>query len=217
MAQERKTLPAFVRLTLITLIAGLLLGLTYTLTKDPIAEQTRLSADRARSAVFAQAEFTQLTVPEGAGVDWLYSAYRDGELAGYVLQKTVKGYGGEIEVIVGVDTQMRITGVSAGGANFAETPGLGAKAKDAAFLGQYAGKLAGEERPVRVIRAGDTRAEDTVDAITSATITSRAVNNAVNEAVKYIGTILIPGRAQATPSDAPASGALQAPGADTNE
>ncbi len=101
---------------------------------------------------------------------------------GFVAQTTVQGFGGEVEVIAGIDNDLVITGVSVGGSNFSETAGLGAKAKDAAFTDQFAGKTA----PLRVIKAGDTAAENTIDAITAATITSSAVNSGVNRIATYV-------------------------------
>ena len=72
-----------------------------------------------------------------------------------------------------------VTGISVGGSGFSETPGLGAKAKDAAFTDQFSGK----KTPVKL---GDTDGEDTVDAITAATISSRAALECIRDAIaKY--------------------------------
>ena len=97
-----------------------------------------------------------------------------------------KGFGGEVEVTVGVNAQGTVTGISVGGANFSETAGLGAKSKDAAFTDQFKNR----EVPLKVIKAGGEKAENTVDAITSATITSNAVTGAVNQAGEYVKTLL---------------------------
>ncbi|MBQ9832459.1 MAG: RnfABCDGE type electron transport complex subunit G [Clostridia bacterium] len=172
------TIPAWIKLTLITVIAGLLLGCTYMLTKGHIAAQTLKVAEESRKTVFASADsFNELEVSETAPVDNCYEAIVSGSLAGYVSTATVKGYGGEIEVTVGVDLDGMITGVSVGGANFSETAGLGAKTKDAAFTDQYKGLVI----PVELTKDGGR-----IDSVTGATISSRAVTNAVNTAVEYI-------------------------------
>lgn len=178
-----KKFPAWAVLFTITLVAGLLLAFTNGLTGPVIAQQSEKTAEQSRMAVLPAAEsFEQLIVEEGAGVDWCYAGMYGGEVVGHVAQATVAGFGGEIEVIVGMDAQGVITGVSVGGANFSETAGLGAKTKDEAFRSQYIGKSA----PTRVIKAGQAAAEDTIDAVTAATISSEAVNGAVNGIAEYI-------------------------------
>lgn len=178
--------PCYLALAVITLIAGLVLGATYRLTKAPIAVQERRKAEMARAAVMPEADAFRLLETAGdAQVDWVYEALRDGACVGYVAQGTGRGFGGEIEVIIGLRTDGEITGVSVGGANFSETAGLGAKAKDAAFTDGFVGKRA----PLTVVKAGETKSESTVDAITSATITSKAVNDTVtrvSEAVQAL-------------------------------
>ena len=184
----KKQLPGWAVLLIITLVAGLALGGTYALTKDPIEQQALLTADNARKAALPDAEsFEELTLEEGASVDWAYAGLKNGETVGYVAQKTVNGFGGKVEVIAGVDTQQApdtfsIGGISVGGSSFSETAGLGARSKEPAFTEQFNGKI----YPVSYIKAGGTPTESTVDALTSATITTTAVVNGVNDIVKYI-------------------------------
>ena len=112
---------------------------------------------------------------QSSGLDSLYEAKIGDETAGYVGTITVNGFGGEVEVTVGMDAQGIITGIAVGGSNFSETAGLGAKSKEPAFTGQFAGKTT----PLSVTKSGDAT-ETQVDAITSATITSNAVTGGVN-------------------------------------
>lgn len=181
--------PCYLALAVITLIAGLVLGATYRLTKDPIAVQERRKAEMARAAVMPEADaFRLLDAAGDDAVDWVYEALRDGARVGYVAQGTGRGFGGEIEVIVGLRADGEITGISVGGANFSETAGLGAKAKDAAFTGGFFGKRA----PLTVVKAGEARSESTVDAITSATITSKAVNDTVTRVSEAVRALVEP-------------------------
>lgn len=181
--------PCYLALAVITLIAGLVLGATYRLTKDPIAVQERRKAEMARAAVMPEADaFRLLDAARDDAVDWVYEALRDGARVGYVAQGTGRGFGGEIEVIVGLRADGEITGISVGGANFSETAGLGAKAKEAAFTGGFFGKRA----PLTVVKAGEARSESTVDAITSATITSKAVNDTVTRVSEAVRALVEP-------------------------
>ena len=174
----KKGLPAWATLALISLVAGLLLGFTNELTAPTIEEQNRIQAEAARRSVLPQAEeFEEIQLAADSGLDSCYAGKAAGQIVGYVAQVTTRGYGGEIEVITGVDLSGTIAGISVGGANFSETMGLGSKAREPEFTDQFAGITA----PVAL--------GDNVDAITSATITSAAVVSAVNIACDYIDTL----------------------------
>jgi len=156
------------KLLLIAAIAGLALGVTNEITKGPIAEQAVISANAARSTVLpAAVSFNEIEDGVFCGVD------AAGAKAGYVTTATVNGYGGPIEVTVGVDMTGTVTGISVGGSNFSETAGLGARVKEDAFRAQFTGKTA----PVELRKNGGE-----IDAVASATISSTAVKNAVNTA-----------------------------------
>ena len=184
----KKQLPGWVVLLVITLAAGLALGGTYALTKEPIAQQALLAAENARKAALPDADsFQELTLDDGAAVDWAYAGLKEGNTVGYVAQKTVNGFGGKVEVIAGVDTRnapdtFTVSGITVGGSNFSETAGLGARSKEPAFTNQFAGKI----YPISFIKSGGEPTDSTVDALTSATITTTAVVNGVNDIVKYI-------------------------------
>ena len=178
--------PAWAVLLLITLCAGLALGGTFELTRDAIAAQQTAAAENARRAGLPQADTFEAIVPDaGLGLDWCYAGKKDGEIVGYAAQITVQGFGGEIEVVAGVDTAQTIRGVTVGGGSFSETPGLGAKAKESAFTDAFIGKQA----QLRVVRAGEAADDASIDAITSATITSRAVVGAVNDIAKAVASL----------------------------
>jgi len=175
--------PAWAVLFTITLVAGLMLAFTNGMTLPVITEQSAKAAESSRAAVLPAAEsFEAMEIAEGAAVDWCFAGVSGGEVVGHVAQATVAGFNGEIEVILGMDNEGVITGVSVGGANFSETAGLGEKTRGEEFRGQYIGKVA----PLRVIKAGQAAAEDTVDSVTAATISSNAVNGAVNTIAEYI-------------------------------
>ena len=127
-----KKLPAWIVLTVISLVAALALGATYNGTKDRIAAQEAEKAVAVRQELLSGAEAFEQIAAEGEnevfkGVD------AAGNAVGYVSVGTVTGFGGPVEVTVGMDGEGTLTGVRVGGSNFSETAGLGAKSKEPAF------------------------------------------------------------------------------------
>ncbi len=183
----KKSYAAWAVLLAIALVASFLLGLTNEVTKDTIAEQQVARAEASRQALQPEADsFEQLELEEGSGLDSLYEAKKNGETIGLVATVLTQGFGGEVEVTAGFNKEAALTGISVGGANFAETPGLGAKTKDPAFTDQFQGKTP----RLKLIKADGEKGDNTVDAITAATRTSTAVTNAVNTAGEYVKTVL---------------------------
>ena len=183
----------FIKLPLIlfavALIAGALLGVTNALTKEPIKKQHELALSNAREELFEGCEFTEISdstiFSENENVQKLYEAKKDSETAGYIVTLTKDGYGGAVLFNVGVTVEGDITGVIVG--TNSETPGLGAKASEEEFSGQFKGK--GKV----VLVKGDTKADNEISAITAATITSQAITDGVNQAVD-IATEIVGGR-----------------------
>ena len=174
----KKKLPSLIVLCVIGLVAGLLLSVTDAMTAEPIAAVEASKSEAARAEVLESADsFEELTPEESRyALDNLYAGHdANGETVGYVGQTTVTGFGGPIEVVAGVDLDGVVTGISVGGADFAETAGLGAKTKDAAFTDQFKGKT-----PTIVLN------EDGVDTVTGASTSSRAVISGVNTVANYI-------------------------------
>ena len=169
------------KLLLLAAVAGLLLGLTNAVTAEPIARQQIAEANAARRAVLPEAQdFAPVETADDA-VDELYRGTdASGATVGYTGKITVKGYGGPIEVTVGVGLDGKITGVNGGGTNFSETAGLGANAAKEQFRSQYVGGSG--------IFAVDKDGGD-IDSLTGATITSRAVTNGVNTALSFFSSI----------------------------
>ncbi|MCQ2454176.1 MAG: RnfABCDGE type electron transport complex subunit G, partial [Clostridia bacterium] len=169
----KKRIPAWLLLTLICVIAAGLLAATYNMTKPQIEANTAAKAEEARKALLPEA--TSFEYDEESNVYVAKNAA--GEVIGYTTTVPTNGFGGEIEITVGVEPDGTITGISVGGANFSETAGLGARAKEAAFQDQFAGKTA----PVAL-----TKDDGEIDALTAATITSKAVIRGVNDAMNKL-------------------------------
>ncbi|MDO8733909.1 MAG: RnfABCDGE type electron transport complex subunit G [Elusimicrobiota bacterium] len=94
-------------------------------------------------------------------------------IVGYVLKVIAKGYSGQIESLVGLDRDFKITGVKILSQN--ETPGLGAKISEKNFLLQFIGKFS-----EKVLLKKDNKSGE-IDGITSATISSRAITDAIRK------------------------------------
>lgn len=161
-------------LGIICLAATLVLAVTYEITKPRIEEQRRLEEERALKDIMPDASSFEAKT---AGDIEYFEAHKDGSLAGYCLKVTGSGYGGYMHMIVGIDTNGMIKGLSI--LEHQETPGLGSKINEVRpgekvpyFLRQFRGKQA------RTVRVGGG-----IDAITGATISSEAVTDAVREAV----------------------------------
>ena len=197
-------IPAWLRLAIICVAVGGMLGIVNSITKGPIAQRAVEAANASRYACFPGADaFEELELSEGSGVDGCYAAMQGGSQIGYVTQVTVTGFGGPVEIHVGMDLEGTITGISVGGSGFAETPGLGAKSKEPAFTDQFAGLTI----PVQV--------GNNVDAITGATITSGAVCSGVNKAGYFVRDLINPPAEDNRPEDLQFGGVL--PGATTKE
>ncbi len=175
----REIVKVTLRLLVIMVIAGLCLGATYTVTKDPIANQELARKEAARKAVLPSAESFEEVALENSGD--IAECYRgiaaDGSACGYAFSVTAKGFGGDVALTVGLD-QGKITGVRIG--THSETPGLGAKAAQEDFYGQFTGKSGA----LTVNKNGATN-DSEISAITAATVTSNAVTNAVNQVLAY--------------------------------
>ncbi len=148
----------------IAVIAAILLAGTNMITKDRIAEQALQAQHASRIAALPGAAGFEEMKEEAENIDNCYAALAaDGSVMGYVVQTTAKGYGGEIEVMVGVDAQGAITGLAAGGSNFSETAGVGTRVQEEAFTSTFIGLTA---TPV---------AGDNVETLSGATVSSKAV------------------------------------------
>lgn len=182
----------------ITLVAGVLLGIVYQITKDPIAYQQKLAQDKANQSVFAAAAtFEDVELDEagaaaavaehsGVTIDSIKEAKdASGAGLGYVIQVDSKGYGDFITYTVGITNDEIVNGISI--ISISETPGLGMNA-DKVIVPQFADKAAGN---FAVVKNGQLTDENTqIEAISGATITSKAVTEGVNAAVEYFKNVL---------------------------
>lgn len=187
-------------ITIITIVAGGLLGFAYAATKAPIAYQNELAKQNAFRQVFKEAKSFELTIDDSlpmsdeqlkeqekynkiisdAGYTSIVKAFgkavdESGEPMGYVMNiMGNEGYGGEIVLTVGIDNEGKMNGYSVLSIN--ETPGLGMKAKEEFFYSQFEDKKVDSFKYVKTKATSDNE----IEAISGATITTNAVVNIVD-------------------------------------
>lgn len=184
------------KLCIITLIAGLFLGAVYEITKEPRKKQEEKAKMAAYEKVLKEAdefdeidfdtkEIEKYLVENGikksvAVVEEIVEAKNSkGDKLGYVITVTDKeGYGGEVKIAVGFLEDGTVNGISF--LKLEETAGVGMKADQNSFKNQFTGKKVDSFEYTK----GKSTSDNQIDAISGATITTNAVTNGVNTAVK---------------------------------
>lgn len=157
---------------ILLLICGISTGLlayVNDITEPVIARNNEINEQNARKEVLPEAEEFE---SEAEGI---FVGKKNNEVVGYTIIVTPDGYGGKISMMVGIKKDNTISGVKI--ISMSETPGLGAKAKDEKFLGQFNGK--GKDMSLVKSSGGD----NDIVAITGATVTSSAIVAGVKEAL----------------------------------
>lgn len=169
--KNENTLVLSLKLFLICLCVAFALSSLNFITKDVIAKREKDDKDNAMAEIMEDCEFESLN-----DENTVYLAKKDGKDAGYCVNViSPKGYGGKIEMIIGFDNELKVVGIKY--ISMSETPGLGMNAKtDENFNNQFKGK--------------EAFSDNELEAITGATITSKAVNYGVNVASDMIKEVV---------------------------
>lgn len=163
-------------LFLICVVVTAALAGTNALTADKIAALEAQNQAEAMARVLPADEYVQKTGSLDGTETSYYIARQGGQAIGAVYITAAKGYGGDVSVMTAIKADGAIAAVEILAADD-ETPGLGQNAMKPDFAAQFAGKSG----QVDVVKNG--AAENQVNALTGATITSRAVADAVNQAL----------------------------------
>lgn len=190
-------------LTAFTLVLGFALGLVHEVTKDPIDKANKAAAEAAYKEVFATADSFESydnfdkEVANQVVLDCGYSdeitdvqvAYdSSNSVLGYVITVTAKDASQDnITFSVGIQNDGTVNGYSI--TSIAETPGLGMKAEDEDFYSQFQNKLVDTFSVVKSTPAADNE----IESISGATITSKAMANGVNACLVYFNSVLAGG------------------------
>lgn len=172
-------------LFVITLLSAAAVGGVYMLTKEPIAKAKEKAEKEARAAVLPAGEYElveeQTMTLDGIEVKVYSMKNAENEQFYAVKSATTKGYGGTIGVMVGLDDSLRVQNIKV--LEHKETPGLGANLtldnKKNKVLASLKGRAVNDKTAV-------TKDGGDVDALTAATISSRAYIDAVQRAVKAV-------------------------------
>ena len=182
-------------LTAITVVSGLLLGVVYGITKEPIAQAQENTKQEAYRTVLSDAsEFETVEFDADAAASLLSeNGYTSdviteiaegtdasGETVGYVISvQSSEAYDGSLSLSVGIASNGTVKGIEM--LEISETAGLGMKADEAEFKDQFKDKNVQKFTYTKTGEDGD----DKIDAISGATITTNAVTNAVDSALVY--------------------------------
>ena len=171
-------------LTVICALIALMLGFVHSVTAAPIAEAEENAKTEAIHAIFPDAtEIKQIELPDQTDPDRqinaVYSVENAGGFVGYAVNVTVgSGYGGEINMTVGISRENKVKGLEI--VSHSETAGLGARIDELSFRQRFNGI---EEQAV---------IGENVDAISGATISSKAVAAGVNAALNAVSPLFEP-------------------------
>lgn len=162
-------------LTLISLIAAGILGAVYTVTAEPIQQAKTAKQQQAIQQVLTANNRLETDTVNNLPV---YRAYQDDTFVGAAVEASSNGFGGEIKIMVGFDAQGSIIDYAV--LQQAETPGLGTKIVDWFKTDKNNQSIKGKNPATNNLTVSKDGGE--VDAITAATISSRAFLEAVQSA-----------------------------------
>lgn len=183
-----------------TLVLGFVLGLVHDITEEPIAQAEQEKTEAAYRQVFGEADSFQpyedfdTDQAESLMEEYGYSdditdveeaLDASGDVLGYVITVTAKdGSQANITFSVGITSEGVVNGYSI--TDISETPGLGDKAKNEEFYSQFEGKQVDKFTVVKQTPTVDSE----IEAISGATITSKAMTNGVNACITYFQEVL---------------------------
>ncbi|MBE6632713.1 MAG: RnfABCDGE type electron transport complex subunit G [Ruminococcaceae bacterium] len=159
-------------------VAAVVAGVNF-LTEAKYAENLTEQKRQAISEIYMGMEIEYRRLNDENSSEIVYEVLSEGSIVGYCVEVASPGFGGDITMMVGFEADRSVRGVSIVSLN--ETPGLGSKVNDPAFLGQYRGA-------VSQVAVGEE-----IDAITGATISSKAVTAGVNLAMNALERCVVGG------------------------
>ena len=173
--KENASFKSICTLFIITAAMALLLAVVNGITAERIALSKEEKTKAALSAVMPEGAVLEdqlSTFPDETGL--VTAAYKTSN--GYVFQVAPGGYGGEITMMVGVDSNLTVSGVEI--ISHSETPALGENAAKGATGEAFRGQFVGQSGSLAVAKDGGR-----IEALTGATVTSRAVTKGVSAAL----------------------------------
>ncbi|HEX5337006.1 MAG TPA: FMN-binding protein [Gallionella sp.] len=196
---------------LVACICGVLIVAAFQGTQEAIADNKRITLERAVFKVLPGAATVREYVATPAGIQPLagnvpeggikfYAAYdQSGALKGIAAEAAGKGYADTVRVLYGYDAQRQCI-VGIGVVSMRETPGIGDKIlTDAAFLKNFEAldvrvnaEMTALANAVKTVKHGTKTNPWQIDAIAGATVTSKAVGRGINESAQKLMPLLVP-------------------------
>ncbi len=175
------------KLGVICLAVALILSVTNLITADKIKQMEKETAMSTMKALITADEYKRidnslLLQDEDTA---FYEAKTADAVVGYIVETVTKGYGGDVKIMTVIGTDKKIIAVTVLSAPD-ETPGLGQNITKPAFLEQLKGKTEG----VSVVRNGADTDKNEIDAVTGATVSSKAVKSGIDEAFTALNKYL---------------------------
>ena len=184
-----------VTLLVICLVVSVMLGFVNSITADKIAALQEQATQQSLQAVFPDAEFDKLDVTDAQAAEAaayqseLMAIYQTKDGSGYAIEVGPSGFSGTIDMIVGINADGSIAGISV--VSNTETAGIGTKVcadkpnkAGVGVLSQFIGMTATKDNPFTV-----NTGSNEVDAISGATVTTKAITRGVNAASLVYATL----------------------------
>ena len=165
-------------LIIICLVISAALAGTNALTARKTAELALKTEQETMKKLIPAENYNEKTVKHGGSEYTYFEAADADEIKGYIITTSSGGYGGSVSVMTAIGTDGKIIQIEVLDAS-SETPGLGQNAQKPEFKNQFKGKSG-------TLTVGKQGTNADIDAVTSATITSKAVTAAVNNAEEII-------------------------------
>ncbi|MBQ8741315.1 MAG: FMN-binding protein [Clostridia bacterium] len=174
-------------LAIICVVVTLALSSTNLLTASRIEELAVETQNKAMAKLIEADEYTlQAAVLADEEIEY-NAAIKDGETVGLIFVTEANGYGGAVSVMTAVNMDGSVAAIEILDASN-ETPGLGQNVTKESFYTQFNGL----KNDIAVIKGGTANAENNeINAVTGATISSKAVTAAVNQALDYAAEIIV--------------------------
>ncbi len=176
-------------LAVICVVVTLALSSTNLLTAGKIDALAIETQNKAMAKLIKADEYHELPATTSFGDITYHAAIKDGDTIGCIFVTEANGYGGTISVMTAVDMDSKVIAVEILAADD-ETPGLGQNVTKPYWYSQFADLTKG----ITVVKGGNASAENNeINAVTGATISSKAVTEAVNKALDYAAEIIVKG------------------------
>ena len=174
-------------LAIICVVVTLALSSANLLTHKKIETLAIQTQNAAMAKLIEADEYQESEATTSYGDITYNTAIKDGETVGYIFTVSAKGYGGDISVMTAVNMDGSVAAVEILDASN-ETPGLGQNATKESFYTQFAGLKSG----ISVVKGENANSDNNeINALTGATISSKAVTTAVNTALDYASEIIV--------------------------